>query len=380
MGVRRGAFSLALLVGGVNAACINMRPAPQPLSAEASAGSPQQIWTTKAGRGFTGQVALEDETFYGAGVDRKVYAVNLETGAIRWSSRLSGLVGGGIVLSGDTIFTATSRPQGRVYALERKLGKQLWRTGTGPIGAPLTLYQGVLIVPTQRGEVLGLDPKTGLIKWRRRVGVARIAATPADSGAVLLATVDSLYLIGASDGRVIRRGRSPGAILSPWVRLGDCIRRGHDGFSRHLGPAEGPQSRLASKGGRAGLRFPGCNRRYPVRGDAARHALPNRGRLGARRRRRWSRSIGPLRRRSPFSMGKSCSAGPTVESGRSRQKERKCGGFNSGGRSRSAPSRSPMDCWRWVATATCIGTADESRALRCDRFPSRGISGVRSGE
>ncbi len=221
MGVRRGAFSLALLVGGVNAACINMRPAPQPLSAEASAGSPQQIWTTKAGRGFTGQVALEDETFYGAGVDRKVYAVNLETGAIRWSSRLSGLVGGGIVLSGDTIFTATSRPQGRVYALERKLGKQLWRTGTGPIGAPLTLYQGVLIVPTQRGEVLGLDPKTGTIKWRRRVGVARVAATPADSGAVLLATVDSLYLIGASDGRVIRRARSPGAILSPLVRLGD---------------------------------------------------------------------------------------------------------------------------------------------------------------
>jgi outer membrane protein assembly factor BamB len=223
MGVRRGAFSLSLLVGGVNAACVNMRPAPQPLSAEASAGSPQQIWTTRAGRRFTGRVVLEGDTFYGAGVDRKVYAVDLESGVIRWSSRLSGIIGGGLILSDNTIYAATSRPQGRVYALERKLGKQVWRTGTGPIGAPLALYQGVLIAPTQRGELLGLDPKTGAIKWRRKVGVARIAATPADSGAVLVATVDSLFLIGAADGHVVRRAVSPGAILSAWVRLGESF-------------------------------------------------------------------------------------------------------------------------------------------------------------
>jgi len=123
MGIRRGAFSLALLLGGVNAGCVNMRPAPQPLSAEAAAGSPQQVWTTRAGRRFTGQVALEGDTFYGAGVDRKVYAVDVMTGVIRWSSRLSGIVGGGLILSGNTIYAATSRPQGRVYALERNLGK-----------------------------------------------------------------------------------------------------------------------------------------------------------------------------------------------------------------------------------------------------------------
>jgi outer membrane protein assembly factor BamB len=220
MGVRRGAFSLALLAGSVNAGCVNLRPPPQPLSAEAAAGSPQQVWTARAGRRFTGRVVLEGDTFYGAGVDRKVYAVDLTSGVVRWSSRLSGIIGGGLLLSGDTIYAATSRPQGRVYALERTLGKQLWKTGTGPIGAPLSLYQGVLIAATQRGELLGLDPKAGTIKWRRQVGVVRVAAAPTDSGAVLVATVDSLFLIGASDGRVVRRARSPGAILSAWVRLG----------------------------------------------------------------------------------------------------------------------------------------------------------------
>jgi len=223
MGVRRGAFSLALLAGGVNAGCVNFRPAPQPLSAEAAAGSPQQVWTTRAGRRFTGRVVLEGDTFYGAGVDRKVYAVDLESGEIRWSSRLSGIIGGGLLLSGDTIYAATSRPQGRVYALERKLGKQLWRTGTALIEAPLALYNGVLIAPTQEGELLGLDPSLGTIKWRRRVGVSRTAATPTDSGAVLVATLDSLLLIGATDGHVVRRAPSPGTILSGWLGHGGAF-------------------------------------------------------------------------------------------------------------------------------------------------------------
>ena len=218
--MRQGAFSLALLVGSVNAACVNMRPPPQPLSAEASAGAPQQVWTTRAGRKFTGRVALEDDNFYGAGVDRKVYAVDLASGAVRWSARLSGIIGGGLLVSGDTIYTATSRPQGRVYALDRALGKQLWKTSTGPIGAPLALYHGVLIAATQGGELLGIDPQAGTIKWRRRVGVARVPAAQADSGSVLVATVDSLFLIRAADGHVVRRARSPGSILSSWVRLG----------------------------------------------------------------------------------------------------------------------------------------------------------------
>jgi outer membrane protein assembly factor BamB len=202
---------------------MNMRPAPEPLSPEASAGSPQQVWTAKAGRRFTGRVVLSGDTFYGAGVDRKIYAVNLESGAVRWSFRLSGIIGGGLVVSGDTVYAATSRPQGHVYALDRKLGKQLWRTGTGPIQAPLSIYRGVLIAPTQVGDLLGLDPGTGAIKWRSRLGVTRVAATPADSASLLVATVDSLFLIEASDGRVLRRVKSPGTILSSWMRLGNSF-------------------------------------------------------------------------------------------------------------------------------------------------------------
>ena len=221
--MRRGAFSLALLLGSVNAACINMRPPPAPLTVEAAGDAPSQVWTARAGRRFTGRVAIDDGTFYGAGFDRRVYAVDLASGAVRWSAPLSGIITGGVLLSGDTLYTATSRPTGRVFALDRATGRKLWQSGTGPVGAPLTLWRGTLIACTQLGEVIGVNPATGIIKWRRRAGVARIAAVPADSAAVLVATVDSLFVIAAADGKIVRRARSPGTILSSWAELGSSL-------------------------------------------------------------------------------------------------------------------------------------------------------------
>ena len=223
MGLRRGAFSLALLVGGVNAACVNLHPRAAPLSADVSRGAPSELWTTHAGRRFTGTVALDDQTFYGAGVDRKVYAVELTSGAVRWSSRLTGIIAGGVLVSGDTIYAATSRPDGRVFALDRLTGRRYWQASTGPIGAPLFLWHGMLIAPTQRGMLIGLNPATGVIAWRRRMGTARIPAVSADSVSVLVATVDSLFVVATADGKVLRRARSPGTVLSPWVRLGDRL-------------------------------------------------------------------------------------------------------------------------------------------------------------
>ena len=51
-GLKNGALSLALLLGGVNAACMNYRPPPRPLSPAASAAAPTQVWSTRAGRPF----------------------------------------------------------------------------------------------------------------------------------------------------------------------------------------------------------------------------------------------------------------------------------------------------------------------------------------
>lgn len=217
--MRNGALSLALLLGGVNAACINFHPAPAPLSPAAAGNAPTQVWSSRAGRRFTGPLAINGGTLYGAGVDRKVYAVDLGTGQVRWSQRLSGLVAGGVLVAGDTVFAASSRPVGQVYALDRTTGEQHWKRKTGPVGAPLALARGTLIVATSRGEVLGLSSATGGERWRKRLGTSRVAPVEVPGGTVVIATVDSLFRLDPESGEVRRRVRSPGTILSPWLRF-----------------------------------------------------------------------------------------------------------------------------------------------------------------
>jgi outer membrane protein assembly factor BamB len=208
-------------MGSVNAACVNFRPAPAPLAPEAAGNAPAQVWTSTAGRRFTGPVAIEDETFYGAGVDRKVYAVELSSGIVKWSSRLSGIIAGGLLVSGDTIYAGTSRPQGRVFAIDRLTGHRYWQSSTGLVGAPLSMWKGVLLASTQRGDLVGLNPVNGEVKWRRHLGTARVAPVPAGDDHVMVATVDSLFVVGVSDGQVLHRVRSPGTVLSPWLAFRD---------------------------------------------------------------------------------------------------------------------------------------------------------------
>ena len=213
-----GALSLALLLGSVNAACAPAPAAPAALAPEPSSGAaPAQVWRAKSGRRYTGRVVVAGATIYAGSVDRKVYAVDLASGQLRWSSRLGGLIGGGVLVVGDTVYAASGRPEGKVYALDAHTGRRLWRTTTGTVSAPLALVDGILVAETQRGEVFGLDPAAGTVRWRRIVGFSRIPAVPADSGTLVVATIDSLFRLNARDGKVVRRARSPGAIVSPWL-------------------------------------------------------------------------------------------------------------------------------------------------------------------
>jgi outer membrane protein assembly factor BamB len=184
--------------------------------AVAAGDAPTPVWTARAGRRFTGQVGVRDNTLYGGGTDRKVYAVDLASGEVRWSARLSGMIVGGVVLSGDTVFAASSRPEGQVHALRRTDGQRIWRVSTAPIAAPLAMVGGLLLAETQRGEVLALEPGTGKIRWRRRVGVARAPAAGSGDGGILVSTTDSLLRLRVSDGKVTHRVASPGTVVASW--------------------------------------------------------------------------------------------------------------------------------------------------------------------
>jgi outer membrane protein assembly factor BamB len=162
-------------------------------------------------------VEIRDNILYAGSVDRKVYAIDLQSGDVRWAARLAGMVTGGVLVAGDTVFAASSRPEGRIYALRRSSGKQIWRTSASPIGAPLALIDDVLIAQTQRGEVLGLNPADGRIRWRRLTGISRVAAAPAGNGGLLVATTDSLLRLTTTEGKITHRVAIRGPVVSSWL-------------------------------------------------------------------------------------------------------------------------------------------------------------------
>lgn len=223
MGVKIGGWSLVLLLGSVNAACMNFRPPPRPIPDALAGDAPRELWSTQPTRRLVGQIAVEDGLLYGGGLDRKAHAVSLEDGQTRWSRGLSGPLTGGILKVDSVVYAGTDRPDGKVYALRAADGKERWKRDTDPVSAPLALVDGVLVVPTHEGEVLGLDPATGKIRWRARAGVARARPMAAGPRGVLISTLDSLFRLSTDSGEVLARRAAPGAVVSRWVQNGELL-------------------------------------------------------------------------------------------------------------------------------------------------------------
>jgi len=211
------------VVLSVNAACSGYRPVPETDPRVRQEPHPlpgtglTRLWHTRPIRGPSAPVALDSSTVYLGGGDRRVVAVDLETGRTRWSVRLTGPLVGGVIRGGDRIYAATDRPSGRVYALARASGSQVWDTRAGDIHAPLALIEDQLIALNRAGQVIALDAAAGTIRWRRAVPSTQVPPHSLGDGRVLITSHDSLYVLRLSDGRILERHPVPGTIVAPWA-------------------------------------------------------------------------------------------------------------------------------------------------------------------
>lgn len=210
----------------VNAACGGYRPVPdfdpgdikQPV---AVSGTPLTLlWRSRPVRGPSAPVAADSVNAYIGGSDRRVAAVDLASGRTRWAVRLAGPIVGGVLGDGEVVYAATDQPGGKVVALRKESGREVWSAGTGYVQAPLALTGGYLAVLTRQGMMAGIVTATGKVAWRKRLPSNRVAPAVLDSGVVLVTSYDSLYAVRIRDGQVLLRRRSPGAVTAPWIRYG----------------------------------------------------------------------------------------------------------------------------------------------------------------
>jgi outer membrane protein assembly factor BamB len=176
---------------------------------------PRPLWHTPLGRGVRGSPALGETVIAGGTADHNVVLLDRASGEVLWRSRVGGAVRGGPLLDEDVVYVGTESPDGRVYALRLRDGKQLWHTRAGSIVAPLAFDSGAIYTGTEDGVVARIEPEHGRLLWRTPVtGAVRAGPLVTPSGILVATTSDTLYRLDPVAGGVRGRLALPGTVLA----------------------------------------------------------------------------------------------------------------------------------------------------------------------
>ncbi len=151
----------------------------------------------------------------------RVVAFDAATGAERWSQPLVGEGARGVAGRAASIRSApTDVPaaeiggeagivvvdaDGRATRVDRATGAVRWRAATSPAMESLMLVGGVVVVPTTRGRLVGLDAASGRIAWTLALPDTTVRfGAPSEAGGDVV--------VGATDRQVRRVDASTGAI------------------------------------------------------------------------------------------------------------------------------------------------------------------------
>ena len=223
------AWILPLLLLSVNAACGGYRPVPEFEPGDLKSpvpvgGTPLTLlWRSRPLRGPSAPLAIDATSLYVGGSDRRVVAVDLQSGRTRWAVRVSGTLVGGVLRSDDVVYAGTDQPGGKVHAFRTISGSEIWSRSIGYVQTPLALAGGKLIGMTRQNSVFALDATTGVVAWRRPLAASRFAPLALGADDVMVSSYDSVYRIRVSDGKVTLRRRAPGTITAGWQQVGGLL-------------------------------------------------------------------------------------------------------------------------------------------------------------
>jgi len=180
----------------------------------------RQMWEESVGEGLSAEQPLMATPVAGFGMiytmdsDARVTATSMESGKRVWKSDMAAenergkATGGGVSLSGDTLFAATG--YGEVVALKAKDGTELWRHKLNqPLRSSPTAADGRVYVVTIDNQLQALSAETGEPIWTHQ-GFSEAAgllgaASPAVGHGLVIAAYSSgeIFALRADNGRAL---------------------------------------------------------------------------------------------------------------------------------------------------------------------------------
>jgi outer membrane protein assembly factor BamB len=142
-------------------------------------------------------------TVYVMSNDAKVFAINSETGNVKWKRRIGKLSASAPAFAHDRLYVTTLEP-GQAVAMNAKTGKVLWRRQLpGRSESSPLVHGGRVFFGAESGEVFALDEKNGKIVWQVPTG-GNVKAGPAFHDGTLFVGnyAGQMYALRAKDGAV----------------------------------------------------------------------------------------------------------------------------------------------------------------------------------
>jgi MYXO-CTERM domain-containing protein len=178
-------------------------------------GSLKWTFTTGGNVESSPAISANGQTVFVGSHDRRLYALDAQSGALIWSANLGSIVRGSPVLGADgTIYVGADDD---LFALRPADGSVLWsrRPGGDVNAAPAIDAAGTVYVGSTSGKVFALDGQTGNEIWSFATG-APVRSSPAIgiNGALYVGSDDDkLYAFGA--GLALRTIPTPVADPQP---------------------------------------------------------------------------------------------------------------------------------------------------------------------
>ncbi len=114
---------------------------------------------------LTSAAAVSDGIVYIGSADKRLYAVDAETGQEKWHFDTGGIVRSIPAVAGGLVFTGSF--DHNVYALDGRTGELRWKFDTRRevVSAPLVV-DGTVYIGSRCADLFALDAATGKVKWK----------------------------------------------------------------------------------------------------------------------------------------------------------------------------------------------------------------------
>jgi outer membrane protein assembly factor BamB len=183
---------------------------------------------------------VDNGTLYVSAYFNRLYALDGQTGTVRWLSKATFNPSSPPTLVGSRLYVAAAES---VYALDAVTGATIWQTpGMGTVYASMPIVGGILYVSSLARAVHALDVATGEKRWTFATG-DKVYSTPVideQQGVVYIGGSDKyLYALDTASGALHWRQALDSPVSTPVLANGRLYIGSDAGYLYALDPSSG---------------------------------------------------------------------------------------------------------------------------------------------